>query len=340
MILGLLDEAVTAGARLWRACEVIGLSLRTVQRWKRQSIGDDRRAGPRTSPRNALSRQERADLLALLGSPEFRDKSPNQIVPLLADRRRYVASEATMYRILREANQLKHRAASAAPSKSRRPIPKRADGPGQVWSWDITYLRSEMKGRFHYLYLLLDVWSRAIVGFAVHDEELGEHSARLVSEAARIHGVVGADLVLHSDNGAPMKCATMLAKLQHLGIAASFSRPSVSNDNPFSESLFRTAKYRPEFPQRPFASLEAARAWAAGFVAWYNDEHLHSAISFVTPNDRHDGRDIEILERRRAVYHDARRRNPARWSGQPRRWTRDDVVVLNPQPTEEAAIPA
>ena len=335
MILGLLDEAVTVGARLAPACEVIGLDPRTVQRWKGQGVGADGRAGPATRPRNALSAKERARVVELVSSRPYRDKSPKQIVPLLADRGDYVASESTMYRILRAENQLRHRSRSRVPERRHRPQPYTATGPNHVWSWDITYLQSSVRGAFYYLYMTLDVWSRKVVGFEVHDVECARVAARMTAAACAAEGVREGSLVLHSDNGAPMKAATMLAKLQDLGVATSFSRPSVSNDNPFSESAFRTAKYRPEYPVRPFESLAEARAWASSFVRWYNEEHLHSAIRFVTPSDRHEGHERSILDARVQVYQRARKRHPERWARGSRDWSPIPRVALNSPPAPE-----
>ncbi len=219
-----------------------------------------------------------------------------------------------------------------------------ATGPNAVWSWDISFLKSPIRGVFFYLYLIVDVWSRKIVGFEVHDRESSELAAALVRRACMSEGVDASSLlVLHSDNGGPMKGSTMLATLERLGVIASFSRPRVSDDNPFSESLFRTLKYRPEYPELPFSSLEHARAWVARFVEWYNNEHRHSAIRFVTPAQRHDGSDLAILEQRKAVYERARRRHPERWTGECRDWSPIEIVELNParenrcESTEEAA---
>lgn len=335
MILGLLDEAVSAGARLSSACGVVGLDVRTIQRWKKQGVGEDRRAGPSTRPRNALTSKEKAKVVELANSPAYRDKSPKQIVPLLADRGEYFASESTMYRILRAENQLQHRSRSGAPENRHRPQAYTATGPNEVWSWDITYLKSPVRGCFYYLYMTMDVWSRKIVGHEVHATECASLAAQMMAAACAAEGVGDGVLVLHSDNGGPMKGATMLAKLQELGVATSFSRPSVSNDNPFSESAFRTAKYRPEYPVRPFESLEAARAWARSFVRWYNEEHLHSSIRFITPSDRHEGHERSILEARDQVYEAARQRHPERWSRGTRNWTPVREVTLNPVPDSE-----
>jgi len=264
-----------------------------------------------------------------VNAPEHRDLSPAQIVPLLADQGLYVASESTIYRILREAGQAAHRS-PAQPARHGAPQEFVATGPNQVWSWDITYLRSSIAGEYFYLYLVMDVWSRKIVAAAVHDEESAAHASVLISKACADEGIDGTGLVLHSDNGAPMKGSTMLATLQRLGIAASFSRPGVSDDNPFVEALFRTAKYRPEYPTQPFASVDDAANWAASFVDWYNDAHFHSAIRFVTPAQRHAGEDIQILELRTRVYERARSENPHRWSRSTRNWSRPGTVRLNP----------
>ncbi len=330
MILGLLEEAMGAGARLEPACETIGLSSRTTQRWREPGGGCDRRHGPHSEPPNKLEAAERQEVLEVVNSPQYRDLSPNQIVPRLADEGTYIASEATMYRILREEALLSHRERSR-PAITRRPKEHVATGPNQVWSWDITYLRTPVRGSFFYLYLILDVWSRQIMGAQVYREESKELAAELFARTCRRHDLDPQGIVLHSDNGGPMKGSTMVATLERLGVVASFSRPRVSDDNPYSEALFRTLKYRPEYPSGPFASLEEARRWVEGFVRWYNGEHLHSAIRFVTPEARHSGREQEILRQRQEVYGRARRRNPGRWSGATRNWHPIEVVALNPE---------
>ena len=272
--------------------------------------------------------------MAVVNSPEFRDASPKQIVPTLADRGVYLASESTIYRLLRARGLMTRRGASRPPQAraSRQHV---ARGPNQVWSWDITYLRSLVRGLFYYLYLVEDVWSRQIVAWAVHERESHELAAELIRRACRDERCPPG-LILHSDNGAPMKGATMLATLQRLGVVPSFSRPGVSDDNPFSEALFRTLKYCPRFPRKPFASLDAARAWVGSFVPWYNTQHLHSAIRFTTPAARHTGRDIEQLFQRHAVYERARQRHPHRWSGPTRNWSRLETVILNPDAGKSA----
>jgi len=340
MISALVEEAVSEGATKVQACRIIGISSTTLTRWEHQGFHEDLRAGPKSPPQNKLSPEEREQVLNLACSREFRDISANQIVPLLADRGEYIASESTFHRILREEKLLNHRGPAKEPSKRYRPDVKTADGPCQVWSWDISYLRSPVRGQYYYLYLVLDVWSRKIVGWCVKESELAEHSANLIKEICITHGINRNQLILHSDNGSPMKGATMLATLRELGVATSFSRPRVSNDNPYSEALFRTLKYRPEFPSKPFASIEEAKSWVARFVDWYNHDHLHSGIRFVTPATRHAGLHKDILEKRSRVFEAARKRTPNRWSGKTRNLDPMDTVQLNPDPEVTREQPA
>ena len=336
-VLELVHEAVSQGARLKPAAQTLGLTVRSIQRWRSQDGGDDGRHGPLTAPANKMTPAERQQVLSVANSPQYRELSPKQIVPRLADEGRYVASESTFYRILREEKQLSHRE-RCRPATHRRPREKVATAPCQVWSWDITYLRSTVTGRFFYLYMILDVWSRKIIASTVFSKECGQNSALLFVESYHRHGVDPEGLVLHSDNGSPMKGSTMLATLQRLGVVPSFSRPGVSNDNPFSESLFRTLKYRPEYPARPFSSEYEAQRWVDAFVHWYNTEHLHSEVRFVTPDDRHYGREEAKLSKRSDVYEQARQKNPGRWTRQTRNWNPVKIVRLNPErkrPSEE-----
>ena len=336
-IIELIDVAVASGARLRAAAEIIGLSSRTIIRWRKLDGGHDRRKGPLSEPPNKLDRQERQEIINVANCPEYRDMSPNQIVPKLADRGMYLASESTFYRILKEQKMVNHRLESKPSVKRYRPEEKVASGPNQVWSWDITYLRSPIKGSFYYLYMFIDVWSRKIMAAQVFDEESMELSAELFTQTCFVHGVRPEGLILHSDNGGPMKGSTMLATLQQLGVVPSFSRPKVSDDNPYSESLFRTMKYRPEFPTKAFQSLKQAQNWVDEFTCWYNTAHLHSSIRFITPDDRHYGRSENILANRRRVYEEARRRNPGRWSKQSRNWEQIQLVCLNPESNNSVA---
>ena len=332
-----IDEACAAGARLCAACRVVGISPRTLQRWRApgEVKADGRKtAGQQRAPANRLSEAERQRILAVANEPEFAAMPPSQIVPILADQGRYIASESSFYRVLREANQLAHRG-KARPPRRYRPTPLQANAANQLWSWDITYLATTVKGMFFYLYLIMDVYSRKIVGWEVYDTESAEHAASVFRKAHLREGVGTDSLVLHSDNGSPMKGATMLATLQRLGVMPSFSRPAVSNDNPYSESLFKTLKYHPGFPDKPFDNLQQAREWVAGFQHWYNDVHRHSALKFVTPSQRHRGEDVSILEKRNTLYEAARTQRPERWSGSTRNWVHEGIVFLNPNKSTE-----
>ena len=331
-ILNLIGIAQEGGARLGRACGVVGISIRTLQRWKLDPEGEDRRRGPKRKPKHALTDVEKKLIVSYANSPEHRNLSPEQVVAKLATVGIYVCSESSLRRILKEHAMDTRRDRAKPPTQRHKPRPHVANGPMQVLAWDITYLRNiTIRGSYFFLYLFLDVWSRKIVGWSVHEEQTSMLAAQLLQSICAEHSVEG--LVVHSDNGAPMKGSTMLATFQHLGIVSSFSRPSVSNDNAFPESLFRHLKYVPAFPREGFVDLDEARAWVARFVDWYNHEHLHSSIAYVTPASRHDGSDQQQLQRRRDTYAKARARCPRRWTGNTRPWESPTVVVLNPEQT-------
>ena len=330
-VVNLVTEAVSAGARQTCACDVLGLSERTLQRWQGDgTVRNDQRPLRQYTPPKRLSEAERLALLAVANSEEFGHLPPSQIVPRLADRGEYLASESTFYRVLRAENQLHHRRVERPAQTRGKPRALCANAPNQIYSWDITYLPTQIKGIFFYLYLFMDLFSRKVVGWQVYDEESSESASQVMRDICQREGILPNQVVLHSDNGSPMKGATMLATLQALGVMPSFSRPAVSNDNPYSESLFKTLKYRPVYPAQPFANLAEARKWVTGFVQWYNHEHRHSAIRFVTPGERHAGIDQALLRQRKAVYEAARERSPHRWSGATRNWEHIDVVYLNP----------
>ena len=340
--INLIDEAVTAGARYVKACAVLEVDVRTLQRWKKalaeqRSLEDKRKAAAvERTPANKLSNEEREAILTVCNQQEYQSLPPSQIVPRLADNGEYIASESSFYRVLREAQQVHRRGRSNPPRTVPKPEGFKATGPNQLWSWDITYLASSIRGSFYRLYLVLDIFSRKVVAWEVHENESAEHASLMIRKACLAEGIHQAGLVLHADNGGPMKGATMLATLQKLGVVPSFSRPSVSDDNPYSESLFRTLKYTPAYPSKPFESIEAARQWVHGFVQWYNDEHRHSAIRYVTPSQRHRGEDDDLLEHRKAVYESARQQNPQRWSGRTRNWNPVEEVWLNPPKEHQA----
>ena len=250
-------------------------------------------------------------------------------MPLLADSGQYLASESTFYNVLKKKGQLSHRHRSK-PRTTSKPRGLLAGGPDQIYSWDITYLPTTVGGMFFYLYMVMDIYSRKIMGWQVHRRETSEFAADMMTDICIREGVKRDQVTLHSDNGGAMKGATLLATLQKLGVIRSTSRPGVSSDNAYSESLFRTLKYVPYYPQRPFEDIVEARRWVEGFVGWYNEIHLHSGIKFVTPSQRHEGLDKEILSKRDKVYKEAKRKNPIRWSRQTRNWLPVEEVWLNP----------
>ena len=303
-VMALVAEAVVAGARQERACQVISMSERTLQRWQNDKADGacDRRPARVQTPKNRLSELERQRVLAIANSPEFGHLPPSQIVPRLVDQGEYVASESTFYRVLKAENQLKHRGAEKPAKPRHKPRALAATAPCQLFSWDITYLPTPVMGIYFYLYLFMDIYSRKIVGWQVYETESSDLAGEVMRDICARENIAPKQVVLHSDNGSPMKGATMLATLQKLGVIPSFSRPACSNDNPFSESIFKTLKYRPAYPRRSFESLMAARQWVGTFVRWYNEEHRHSAIKFVTPSQRHAGLDDALLRKRTEVY--------------------------------------
>jgi putative transposase len=331
-----VEAAHRAGARLGPACELVGIRARTIQRWKADSgldRGDGRARAIHPLPGHALTQAEREQIVRVANQSRFSQLPPARIVPMLADEGIYIASESSFHRVLRAQGQLRHRGRARAPQKVRPPSTHIATAINQVWTWDMTFLPAEVLGRFFYLYLVLDLYSRKIIGWEVHETDSSDHAVDLVRRTAlaeKIHSLPTKP-VLHGDNGATLKATTVLAMLTWLGIRASYSRPRVSDDNAFSESLFRTVKYRPEFPAKGFATVEHARQWVRQFTSWYNHDHRHSGIRYVSPAQRHAGEDRAILAARHELYTQMKAANPRRWSGQTRNWTPIAAVTLNPE---------
>jgi len=326
----LITEACLSGAGKNEACALLGVSIRTIERWEHVDGMVDKRKAAVHLPLNKLSKEERNMIITVSNSTLYQNLPPSKIVPLLADEGCYLASESSFYRILKAENQLTHRQLSR-PHKHHKPTAYEAHCANQVWTWDISYLPTQVHGLYFYLYLIVDIFSRKIVGWSVHEVESSEHAASLIKQACLDENISREQIVLHSDNGSSMKGVTMIAMLQTLGVLPSFSRPSVSDDNPYSEALFRTLKYHTTFPRwKKFADIKEARAWCEKFVTWYNHVHLHSALKFVTPLQRHNGDDAAIHDKRRVVYEEAKARHPERWSGQTRNWSLPTVVTLNP----------
>tara|TARA_Y100001933_G_C18962147_1_gene548608 strand:- start:43 stop:1107 length:1065 start_codon:yes stop_codon:yes gene_type:complete len=330
----LITEAIEAGACQYKACEVLSISERTYTRWKNAKTFEDQRPfAERKPPRNKLSEEERQQIIEVATSKTYKSLPPSQIVPRLADEEnRYIASESTIYRVLKEYDMQHHRGRSSKPVT--RPISThKATGPNQVWMWDITWLPAFVKGFYYYLYLILDLFSRKIVGWEIWPVESSENASILVKKAALSEGCIHNEvpLILHSDNGSPMKGASLLETLNKLGITSSKSRPRVSNDNAYAESVFKTCKYRPDYPYKGFSSIEHAREWVLEFVCFYNYKHRHSGINYLTPHQRHSGLGQEILNNRKMVYQAAKEKNPNRWSRDTRNWSINDEVWLNPE---------
>lgn len=258
-------------------------------------------------------------------------------MPRLADKGIYLASESTFYRVLRRHNEVHQRGRQSRPQRAAAPTTYSATAPRQVWCWDVTWLPSVVRGRWFYLYMITDIFSRKITGYEVHETESGELAAALMQRTTLREGCWRQPLVLHADNGAAMKSQTLQAKLQELNITPSHSRPRVSNDNAYAESLFRTLKYVPQWPSSGFRTLEDARRWVDKFTRWYNEEQRHSAIRYVTPGQRHRGEDNALLKQRDVVYQAAKAANPRRWSGNTRNWQSVDTVTLNPEREKRAA---
>jgi transposase InsO family protein len=331
VILELISEAQASGVRLGPACGVLGISARTIERWRANPQVGDRRCGPQRRSRNALSPAEEAQVVSVLTSSRYAGLSPKQLVPQLADEGLYLASESTMYRLQRRYGLRTKKRTTPRTHVARASTVHQATRPNQVWSWDISWLPTTVRGTYLYLYLIMDVWSRCIVGWRIAQRESADIAAALMQQACCEGNVDPRGLVLHSDNGPPMRGSTMISTLRWLGVVPSFSRPHVCDDNPYSEALFRTLKHTPAYPQLPFVDLVAANRWMARFVEWYNGTHRHSAIRYVTPDQRHHGRDRAVLASRHKLYERARGVNPERWSGSTRNWVPVDLVVLNPE---------
>lgn len=334
--MGYVRTAMASGARLTIALTEAELSERTWRRW--QTASEDKRSGAiRPCPANQLSAEEEQQILAVCHQPGCASLPPSQIVPQLADKGCYLASESTFYRVLRRHGEAHRRGRQRAAQKVTQATTWQACGPNQVWTWDITWLPSAVKGRWFYLYLVEDLYSRKIVGYEVHEAESGEQAAELIQRTVLREKCWAHPPVLHADNGAAMKSQTLQMKLHELSITSSHSRAGVSNDNAYVESLFRTLKYVPQWPSSGFSTLDEAREWVEDFTQWYNETHRHSGIRYVTPGQRHRGEDGELLKRRDEVYQRAKTERPERWSGRTRNWQPEGAVMLNPEREKQAA---
>ena len=338
-----LREGLNAGASIKSVADLIGICSRTFRRWglalAAQGFSVDRRRGAPREVAHRFTPEERQRVIETINDPRFADLTPAQIVAILAEERIYVGSESTIYRIMRQEGLLNHRGRTRQPREPRDVPVLEATAIHQVLAWDITLLPGPMKGQFYYLYMVMDVWSRRILGLEVHERECSELASAFFDRICRDEGISKETAaILHSDNGAPMRSFTLAAKMAELGVSLSFSRPRVSNDNAYAESWFRTMKYHQSYPLRRFRDLLSVKAWVDGFVDWYNAEHRHSGIKYVTPNQRHYGQADAICAIRQQTYEEARQRQPQRWSRPPRDWSQPRVVSINhPRPQKPVA---
>lgn len=294
-----------------RALRALGAAHATW--YRRRAPSRQRPARPRPVPPLALSGRERETILAVLNSPRFADCTPYTAWARLLDEGTYLASVRTFYRVLSASGLVQERRDQLVHPAHAKPE-LIATAPNQVWSWDITRLRSALKWQHFYLYVLLDIFSRYVVGWLVAGAENAGLARALIEETCSKHGIDRNSLTLHSDRGTPMRAKTTAELLVDLGVAASYSRPRVSNDNAFSEAQFKTLKYRPEFPER-FDGIEHARSHLRRFFGWYNDEHRHSGIGFMTPAALHFGQAAAMQRQRADVLAAAYGAHPERFKG-------------------------
>jgi len=284
---------------------------------------------PRPTPARALLAEERQVVLEVLHEPRFVDLAPAEVYATLLDEDRYLCSERTMYRVLVEHQEVRERRDQCRHPRHAAPE-LLATRPNELWSWDITKLLGPSKWTYFYLYVLLDVFSRYVVGWMLAHRELARLAEQLITECCERQGIAPGQLTVHADRGAAMTSKPVTLLLADLGVTKSHSRPHVSNDNPFSESQFKTLKYRPDFPER-FGSIEHGRSFCGDFFPWYNTEHHHVGLGLFTPHDVHHGLAAAKHEQRALVLADAFARHPERFpNGQPRPKEVPTAVWINP----------
>ncbi|MCL2825119.1 MAG: IS3 family transposase, partial [Polyangiaceae bacterium] len=291
-----------------KACTVLGIAQASYYR----SLQPKRAPTKRPSPQRTLSAAERQAVLDVLHSERFADKAPAEIWATLLDEGTYLCSERTIYRVLKDADEVRERRNQLRHPAYRKPE-LLATGPNQVWSWDITKLRGSAKWSYFYLYVIIDIFSRYTVGWMVATHESATLASRLIGDTCKKQNISPAQLTLHADRGSSMKSKAVALLLADLGVAKTHSRPYVSDDNPFSESQFKTLKYRPDFPAS-FGSLEDARCFCRCFFHWYNTEHRHTGIGLMTPSTVHHHQAEALTTKRRDVLMAAYREHPERFA--------------------------
>lgn len=321
----ILDAQVTAhggAVTVKRACTAFGVNERSYRHRRQRDEGRLRLPPPAVAKARAphpasLTTEEKDQIVAVLCEERFVDLAPAQVYATLLDEAVYLCSERQMYRVLAERGLVRERRRGGHQRAGAYGVPRlQADAPNRVWTWDITALRGPSKGVRYYLYTILDIFSRKVVGWSVHEAESEKHARRLIREACRRHQVDRDQLVIHADRGSPMIAGTVAEMLNELGVAKSHSRPRVSNDNPYIESHFKTLKYRPNYPDR-FDSISHARSWSRTFFRWYNKIHYHSAIGYLRPADLHHGNHTAIVAHRQATLDTAAAAHPERFTKRP-----------------------
>lgn len=326
MAVALIKEAQNNEARQWKACRVLEISVSTFRRWRAGNLKDLRKSAFKQVPRK-LTNEEEQSIIDICCSKKYKDDNPYKIHASLLDEGRYIASISTFYRVLKKKSLLSHRGNTRLAQSRSKPPEKIATGPNQVWCWDITWLKSDVQGLYYYAYTIIDIWDRSIVDWSIHDREDDALSEELFQHALRKNNFP--DVWVHSDNGNPMKGATLLGLFYNLGISNSYSRPRVSNDNPYIESWFKTLKYDVSFPKN-FISIKNAREWFASFVSNYNTSHSHSGVHFITPEQVRSGQYTSIVQNRNKVMLEAKEKNPQRWSNKVKQLPEKHIVILNP----------
>lgn len=313
----LIEKGCADGLKTQEACEAVGITDRTYRNWKRLGEEDGRMKRTAFSSARKIEETTRNAIIERFCREDVSDLSLSQaFYKLLDEKQEYHCSLSTLYRLFAAKGLNKRRAPMRDARHRYKPTSYLATAPNRVWTWDITYFRtSRYTGRFYYAYVIIDVYSRYIISARVYEADNAEYAKAFLSDAFKAQGVHPGTLVVHSDNGASMKAASTQALLKDCGVQFSHSRPRVSNDNPYSESFFRTLKYSGDYlyPTYGFESLEEAQKWLTGFVTHYNEEHRHSGIRMVTPGARFRHEDKAILRRRERVIQKARREHPERW---------------------------
>jgi len=324
-------EEAAPGLGVASACRALGLPRASLY-WMRRPVDPEASRPARPASPRALSPGERQGVLDTLHSERFMDQPPAQVHAALLDEGTYLCSSRTMYRVLDLAHEVKERRNQVRRPRYAKPE-LLATAANQVWSWDITKLKGPAKWTYFYLYVILDIYSRYVVGWMVAPHESAALAEGLIAETYDKQEIEKGQLTLHADRGSSMKSRPVALLLADLGVVKTHSRPQVSNDNPFSESQFKTLKYRPDFPDR-FGSIEHARAFGRGFFSWYNDDHHHSALGFLTPAVVHYGLAEGVREKRRQVLAAAHAAHPERFvKGVPRPADLPPAVWINPPAT-------